>query len=236
MHEHYLIPSDSATYQWGIIGTLVYIATVIFLGLFFKQRNQLSKFELVLFWIYFIREILYFTYIIIEGKFTVQDSLPLHMCTISYIICLLILYTRKHWMYEFLALLALGGGIQSILTPELTHGYSPYLIIDYYWSHSTIILFPFYILFVWKWIPRKWSFAWIWLIGHLILGIVGLVNYFLHSNYIYLCHAPKVDNALVAAFPNHLLSFEFFGTIHILFFWMIFRIGGKYLFKSDAIG
>ncbi|MEO6693099.1 MAG: hypothetical protein ABIO44_12220, partial [Saprospiraceae bacterium] len=127
-------------------------------------------------------------------------------------------------IFEFLILLGIGGALQSILTPELTHGYSPYLFVDYYLSHSAIIFTPLYAYFVLGMRPRPYSWLKIWIAAHIVLGVVGIINWFLNSNYIYLCQAPKVDNPMVTGqYPIHLLGFEIFGTLHILFFYFIFK-------------
>ena len=224
MLEHFVIESKSDLWYYGLAGGALYIVLILALGFLAKKNNKEKLFSKVLFWFLLLREIVFFVTITMQGKFTLVDSLPLHLCTISYIFCIIYFYNKNRFSFEFLMLLSLGGAIQSLLTPEMTHGYSDYFYVDYYISHCTIIMTPFYGFLIDHYKPRKLSFMWVWLIGHIILMIVGMINSLIGSNYIYLCAKPKVDNAMVdGVFPNHLVSFEVFGTLHIILFYVLFR-------------
>lgn len=208
------------------MGFLIYATVVLISGKYFIHSNQEAKFRRIWFWLLVFREITLYSYIIYNGKFTISESLPLHLCGLSYLSSLIFLYNPKFFYFEFLLLLGIGGAVQSILTPEVTHGYSIYFVIDYYISHGTIILTPLYAYFVLKMQLRDFSWFRIWVLAHVILSTVGLINFFLNSNYIYLCEPPAVDNPLITgSFPYHLIGFEIFGTLHIILFYVIFKYG-----------
>lgn len=222
MHPHYLVPIFSTHWFLGAILSFILFSSLIYLGRYALSYGFELKYRLFLAGIFLIREVYLFAYIANKGMFTLQDSLPLHLCGISYM-CMIIFLIKPHaFLFEFLLLLSLGGALQSIITPELTHGYSTYFIIDYYFSHAGIIFVPMYGLFVLKLRPRKDSWWKVWVFGHALLFSVYLINLCLDSNYIYLMEAPLVSNPLILhPYPMHLLGFEIFGTLHILLvFWM----------------
>ncbi|MDQ3142093.1 MAG: TIGR02206 family membrane protein [Bacteroidota bacterium] len=223
-HEHYLVPIGSMTWWSGIILSVIVGIVLILFGRYLIATGKEEKFRRTIFWILVCREIFLYGYIIYLDRFTIKESLPFHLCNISYIGLLIFLYKPQFFIYEFLLMLSLGGAVQSLYTPEMTHGFSYYFLIDYYLSHSAIIFAPLYAFFVLGMLPRDYSWFKIWIAAHIVLGTVGILNYFIQSNYIYLCHPPKVDNPMVmGTFPYHLLSFELFGTLHIILMYSLFK-------------
>ena len=223
MHDHFLVGMNSGLWWVGFSGSVIYIALVIWLGFFFRRSEREYSFRKGFAMLLLMRELFFYGYLWYNDAFHLADSLPLHLCGISYLCSIFALYTLNASVFEFLLLLGIGGAVQSIITPEMTHGYSPYLFLDYYIAHATIILTPIYLYYVVGLRLRHRAFFRIWIVAHVLLFSVGITNYFLHSNYIYLCEPPKVDNPLVTGgFPYHLIGFEIFGTIHILLFYFIF--------------
>ncbi|NOT36090.1 MAG: TIGR02206 family membrane protein [Saprospiraceae bacterium] len=230
--DHFLILFNSSLWWYGFIGFLIYAAIILFLGKKFIQKNKEPQFRRVWLWVLIARELVFYFYLFYSGKFTVSHSLPLHLCGLSYLASMIFLYKPKFFYFEFLLLLGIGGAVQSIYTPEVTGGYSAYFIVDYYISHGTIIITPLYAYFVLKMQLRDYSWIRIWILAHVILISVGCVNYFLNSNYIYLCEPPAADNPFITGgYPYHLLGFEVLGTIHILLFYVIFKYGIRWKLK-----
>lgn len=224
MHPHYLVPVFSTQWFAGILFSFIVYYFILRFGNYFSSKGLEPRFRLFLAGIFIIREIFLYAYIIREGQFTWQDSLPLHLCTISYIFSVIFLIKPNYFLFEFLIMLSLAGAFQSFITPELTHGYSLYFIIDYYFSHGGIIFVPLYGLLILKMKPRTGSWFRVFLFGNVILFCVFVINLILDSNYIYLMEAPIADNPMVwRPYPWHIVGFQFFGTIHILFIYWITR-------------
>ena len=216
MHEHFLVPMFSFIWWFGIIGAFAFYFSLAKLGLYFRKKGTERLYKNVLFGVFAIREVLIHGYYIYAGVFSLKDSLPLHLCNISYIMSLICLFKFVPILYEFVLLLGMVGASMSFITPEMTHGYHPFLAFDYYLSHGLIIFMPMYYFFVDKIRPREGSWLKVFILGNIILGTVGLINYYLGSNYIFLCDPPKVDNPLVTGgFPYHIYGFEIIGSIFI---------------------
>ena len=79
------------------------------------------------------------------GEWTIHDFLPLHLCTISFFICILVLFIKKQWLYECAILVALPSGLHSILTPELSMDLSNWYLFEYYFVHIFLMVVPLYL-------------------------------------------------------------------------------------------
>ncbi|MCC7028496.1 MAG: TIGR02206 family membrane protein [Saprospiraceae bacterium] len=224
MHEHYVIPVLSNLWWTGLIGSVLVIIFLIKLGLNFRLKLKENKYRSILFYFFLIREIVYYSFIIATGKFTFVDSLPLQLCNISYFIVILYFYNPKALLFEYLLMLGFPTAFYSLITPELTHGLSNYFLIDYYVSHGAIVFAPLYGVFVLNEIPRIHSWKTIFVASNILLFFVGIINYFLNSNYIYICTPPKANNIFITGgFPYHLIGFDVFGILHILLIYWFFR-------------
>ena len=81
-----------------------------------------------------------------------------------------------------------------------------------------------YAFFVMRLKLNKWSWLRTFVFGHLLLMAVGVINYFIGGNYIYLCEKPLAQNPLIVGdWPWYLMSFQIAALVHILLFWFIFR-------------
>ncbi len=155
-----------------------------------------------------------------RGVFSVQESLLFHMCGWSRIFAVLYFWTKKQWIGEFVTFIGIAGGLQSLLTPELTHGIAPMSVADYYFNHSSIIAVGLYILFVQR--QRLKRGAWLRAFGRAqVLALIAVtINYFLGSNYMYLSEPPKADNPLIITSEQlpylYVLFFEVFVLVHFL--------------------
>lgn len=224
MHPHYIVPVFSEQWFLGIFCGILFFAFLIWIGLQASKKGIEIRYRLFLAAIFIIREVFLYAYIIREGQFTIQDSLPLHLCNISYLFMIVFLLKPNYFLFEFLLMLSLAGAVQSFITPELTHGYSEYFIIDFYFSHGGIIFVPLYGLFVLKMKPRTGSWLRVFIFSNLLLLSVYFINLLLDSNYIYLMRAPEANNPMVLGpYPMHLLGFELFGTLHIVFIYWLTR-------------
>ena len=66
------------------------------------------------------------------GVWTVEKSLPIHLCGISAIIAGIMMIKANQNGFEFLALIGSPGALHAILTPQLNHGYDILLVYKYY--------------------------------------------------------------------------------------------------------
>lgn len=220
---------------WTIIGITVACCTALLLIFNRLSAEQLKKVNLGILLILLSLLIGVQVHHIQSGTWSVQQSLPLHLCSISKIMAVFLLFRYNQLIFEFVALLGIGGSLQTFLTPDVQADASIFRMIEYFTSHALIIFCVLYLLIVYK--KRIHQGAWyrVFFLGLSILSVIGLLNYILGSNYIFLCQKPAVDNPLLAGpWPNYLLGFLCFGFINIVLFYWLFRKWGKALDRNDA--
>ena len=166
-------------------------------------------------------------YAILNDDWTVQDFLPLHLCNISYFICILLLLNKKKWMYEWTLLLALPSALNAIMTPELIWGSSKWHIFEYYFMHGSLILVPLYLMFVMNYKLRLLSWWKTFLRAQIVVVIVFSLNLILGTNYMFLLSKPLVNNPLILGdWPFYILSVQLIGLLHIV---VIYKLSPKHI-------
>ena len=158
------------------------------------------------------------------GIWNAKSSLPIHLCGISGILAGIIMIRQNYSGFEFLALIGSPGALHAILTPQLNHGSIPFLIFKYYVSHAGIILVPLFFAIVLGYRIKESSWYKVFLLCQLLILFVGLANFVIGSNYMYLTEKPLVNNPMIIGeWPWYILGFEFLGLIHILLFYYVYR-------------
>ena len=158
------------------------------------------------------------------GLWSLKTSLPIHLCGISGILAGIMMFRSSHYGFEFLALIGSPGALHALLTPQLNHGTIPFLIFKYYVSHVGIILVPLFLAIVLGYRIKRSSWYRVLLLCQVLLIIIGLTNYFIGSNYMYLAEKPLVNNPMVVGeWPWYILGFEILGLVHILIFYYGYR-------------
>jgi hypothetical integral membrane protein (TIGR02206 family) len=220
-----MIPHEVITpfsVEWWVYNVvtcfLIFITIWIGKNLAKKNENTLTLGIAYLFIFEFFFMDLYNIYI---GLWSIQDSLPLHLCSIMWFVAIYMLITKKQWAFELLLFIGMPGGIHSLLTPELTHGDSLIHKIDFFLAHGGLVLTPFYGIFVLKMWPRKSSWLFSFLKLQLLVIIVGALNYLLESNYMYLANPPIANNPLIpeessffGQWPYYIIIFEIAVLVH----------------------
>ena len=128
-------------------------------------------------------------------------------------------------LFELLVFWGLPGAFHSIITPELTHGFSPFLYAEYYIAHAGIFAMAVFASAVYGMKRRKHSWFRVWLFTQPVLALVGLTNYLTGGNYMYLSEKPIADNPFVVGeWPWYILGLELAGLLHFaavygIFYW-----------------
>jgi uncharacterized membrane protein YwaF len=95
---------------------------------------------------------------------------------------------------------------------------------EYYIVHGGIIIIPLYFVFARGWMIGKWTWAKMLGVNVLLMAPVGLVNYLVDANYMFLCQRPLVDNPFIMGdWPFYIFGFLAAGALHYgaltLLFW-----------------
>ena len=170
-----------------------------------------------------LREIVIHFYWYHLGIWTIESSLPLHLCGLSAILSGIVLFWRNQLAYECLYFWGLPGGFHSLLTPEFTHGTQGFLFFEYYLSHGGILLSALYLTLLLDMRPRKHSWWKIFLWSQFLIPIIGSINWFLNANYMYICDKPLAENPLLfGEWPWYFLGLELVAILHFFIIYLPF--------------
>jgi len=229
MNQHFVInPFSEEWFLWNS-ATLFFIILVIFVS-----RNAHPNFRpkianLLVLTIFF--EILFIQfYYYYAGIWTVQDSLPFHLCRLMWLVSSFAIMFRNQIAFELLLFVGMIGGFHSLMTPEFTHGKDLVLMFDYYLVHGGLIVVPLYCLFVLGMKPRRkaWYTSILYL-QILVLG-VGCIDYLLGANYMYLASKPIVSNPfLIGDWPFYIIGLELATLLHAFIVYLPFRFKNYFL-------
>ncbi|NQU66692.1 MAG: TIGR02206 family membrane protein [Candidatus Marinimicrobia bacterium] len=226
MIPHQTIPLFGSLWWQSNIATLISIILILIWG----KRNSWKQNRVLSYAIGVVLLLRYFWaewYTIDINLWTIQSSLPLQMCGIAAILSGIVPFWRNQTAYEFLYFWGIPGALHSVITPEFTIGTEGPLFIEYYISHGGIIISALFLTLFLGMRPRQGSWWKIFLWTQPILLIIGLINYVLDANYMYLCVPPDVNNPFVIGrFPLHLIFLELAGILH--FFIVYIPFGIKY--------
>ncbi len=160
-----------------------------------------------------------------HGIWRIDTYLPLHLCSLSTFLSVYFLISRKQWTYEFLIYWS-AGAIHAFITPEITNGLTPYHLVEFSISHGGIIIAALYGSLRMGFKPRAYSWLKVFGYTQLVLPIIGIINYYLDSNYMYIAQKPEANNPMIIGeWPWYIIGLEFVVLLHfIAFFWIHSRV------------
>lgn len=144
-------------------------------------------------------------YELLVGTWSIRESLPLHLCDIAVAATVVALIGAANQnsrrpqpsiVYELAFYWGLGGTLQAILTPDLEQAFPSPRFFTYFIGHGTIVISAAALTLGIGMRPRPWSALRVWLITNATALPVLAVNYFLGSNYMFLCGPPTASTVL----------------------------------------
>ncbi|MDR7071101.1 TIGR02206 family membrane protein [Fictibacillus barbaricus] len=139
----------------------------------------------------FISETSFHVWAIYNDMWIVKMYLPLQLCSLSVLLCILLLLWENKRLFAFVYLFGVSGAFQAILTPELFQPAWHFRYIQFFLVHGFIVWTAMYYAIV-----RGFKISWSTFISSFILlnmfaGFVYLANLFLNSNYMFLRSKPE---------------------------------------------
>lgn len=220
-------------WQTTLVAVLI-IVLVVRLPIYFKSLRH-RNYDLAIACILILNTIIENAYNFHEGYLNLKQSLPVHLCSITNIMCIWVLFNYKQWLAECVFYWGLAGGIHSLLTPEFTIGMDGYNFIGYYITHGGLILVVAYLIVHYDFRPRPRS--WLWVLGYtqLVAIGVGIVNYATGANYMFLSKKPDVENPfLIGEWPYYIIILELVAVLHFYVFYLPFYWADKKKAKALA--
>jgi hypothetical integral membrane protein (TIGR02206 family) len=142
-------------------------------------------------------------------QWTVQTMLPLHVCAILIYLTAYMLLSGNYYAYEFCYFLGVGGAVQALLTPDAgRYGFPHVRFFTTLIAHSLLFSAPLYMTLVEGYRPVPLSIVRVVVELMALAVVVGLINWRLGSNYMYLMRPPDTPSLIdkLGPWPWYLLS------------------------------
>jgi hypothetical integral membrane protein (TIGR02206 family) len=170
-------------------------------------------------------EMTYHFWMILNGSWNVSHAIPLELCSISLILTVVLLLTRKKIIYEILLFTALLGASQALLTPALNYDFPHFRFFHFFYTHLIIIWVPLYFTWTKGYRPTIWSVLKLCIFLNVLMPIIMLINKLAAGNYMYLSHKPESASLLdvLGPYPWYILSLEGLLIGLSLIVWLLLR-------------
>jgi hypothetical integral membrane protein (TIGR02206 family) len=235
MHPHYVIPTGTQEWWLGLLFSLLYAACIGWWAKFGRSDNRrfwerIWGISILFSWLgtqFFLAH---------KGWWRLNNDLPLHLCGISNLMSVAVLLFKERRLFVPLFFWGIVGGLQALLTPQVTAGNHPLLIAEYYLYHTSIILVPSYMIWAHGWRIQRLDWLWALLYNNLLILPIFGINLWLGANYMYLIEPPHVDNPLIIGqWPYYILGFEAAALLHYFFLSTLFRRHWKPIPPQDIV-
>ena len=244
--EFRTLPFESPLWFPTIATTILVGCIVIAIGLSLSNRDHKILFAKYIGVFLFARFISLHAYEVGTGDWSIYNNIPLHLCGLSSILCILIMFKYNQKMFNFLALIGIPSAIHSIITPQWMNSYEghDFRFYEFFVSHGAILFVPLFLMFVLGYRVSKNSALTVFAQCVIFSIFSGAVNFilnfdwsnfkypvdavgeFIHNaNYLYLCEAPDNGNPLIMTneWPYYIPLIMFIALLHILAFYYFFN-------------
>ena len=162
----------------------------------------------------------------IGGTWSLDKSLPFHLCGFSSVIsCFILFVKRKKFWFDFLFYAGVLGGLNALLTPLIdNYTGTNFFYVEYFYSHTSIIILPLYMYYYMDMKLSKFSWLKSFVALNVILVFLMPLDFLIDANYMYLKEPPAVNHPLVSGdWPYYLVNLEFVVLILLYFTYSLFK-------------
>jgi hypothetical integral membrane protein (TIGR02206 family) len=210
--------------QHHLIGLAIILLVNLYLVFGWKNPSPRAKriFRYTLATILVVDEILWHWWNWYIGVWSVQYTLPFHICSILVWVVAATLYTGNYKLYDFIYFLGIGAGMQALLTPDSgIYGFPHFRFFQPLVSHGAIVTGAVYLTAIEKLRPTWKSLARVVVGVNLYMAFIFVLNSFLGSNYLFIAHKPETPT-LIDALPDWPLYIAFLELIGLVMFLILY--------------
>ncbi|MBP2240278.1 putative integral membrane protein (TIGR02206 family) [Cytobacillus eiseniae] len=186
---------------------------------YFRKKDQ--AFRSAMFMIMFLLETMYHIWLIKDGYWNLSFTLPLQLCSLSLLLCLILLVTKSQIIFQIVYFIGIIGAFMAILTPELFLGFPHFRYFQFFITHLFIIWTCLYFVFVHTYRPTRRGMitSFLFLNGSAIVAF--MVNKLTDGNYMFLAKKPTNGSLLdyFGPYPYYILTLE--AAAIFLFFFLL---------------
>jgi hypothetical integral membrane protein (TIGR02206 family) len=133
---------------------------------------------------------------IANGTWTVQWSLPLHLCEAGCFLVAVALWWRFRFAFEMSYFWGLGGTAPGLFSPSIPGHFPDPVYFQYYAQHGLLVLGAFYLVIALRMRPASHAVMRVSIATAAYAVAVGVVDYFTDGNYLFLRDLPPTRTLL----------------------------------------
>ncbi|MCM3709677.1 YwaF family protein [Sporosarcina luteola] len=174
-------------------------------------------------------DISYHIWLISTGRWGLDDSLPLELCSISLFVSIVLLLTGNRHLIDFVIFAGIGGALQAMATPVLDKDFPHFRFFHFFYTHAGIIVTGLYFVWVKGYEPTFKGVMKTMLIINTIVPFILAVNWLFDGNYMFLRMKPHNGSLLdfLGPYPWYILSLEAVAFIIFSVIWLLLRRRGS---------
>jgi hypothetical integral membrane protein (TIGR02206 family) len=186
----------SATWWTCILFAIAFIVLLLILPSYYSwaRNKNYKKFIGALILLNLIVENIYGLYL---GVWDVKQFLPLHFCGISGLLASILMFSYSNKIANILFYWGMIGGFYALITPEFDFGADGYFFYSYIIGHASIIMVSLHSILFMGFTPTKNSWFKIFILTQFAALFIGLINWIIGSNYMYLSSPPIAQNPMI---------------------------------------
>ena len=170
--------------------------------------------------------------------FKLSTDLPLQFCVIGFYFSIFGIYMAttdknfspklEQFIFDCAYVLGFSGAFQALIAVDLTGINNMIGIFALNWAHTLIILNVLWLIFAYNKKFNLKSIMHSFLFINIIIIPVGLINYILDANYMFICRPPNVDSSFfIGEWPYYLFYLEGIYLTYIFILYVPFAIAEK---------
>lgn len=220
-----------------ILAIFLFITLVIFLKRETFNNHKWRRTEIGLAFFLILFEVTYHLWMFENGLWKAGRSLPLELCNIGLILCVILLFTRVKLVFEILFFIAILGATQAIFTPALTYDFPHFRFFHFFLTHMMVVWVALYFTWARGYRPSFVSVIKLIIFLNLLLPFILLVNKQANGNYWFLRHKPDSPSLydVLGPYPWYIFSLEGLLIILCLFVGLFFRKAKKSQKESSNV-
>ena len=163
-----------------------------------------------------------------SGQWSLQTTLPLHLCSIFVFLSAYMLVTKSYKIYEYAYFLGIAGATQALLTPDAgIYGFPHFRAWQVMISHGTIVTAAVYMTLVENYRPTWQSLKRVLIGGNIYMVVIFFLNLLIGSNYLFIAHKPATASLIdvLPPWPYYIFFIELIGVSVSLLLYIPFQIG-----------
>ncbi|HWQ13155.1 MAG TPA: TIGR02206 family membrane protein [Roseiflexaceae bacterium] len=162
------------------------------------------------------------------GLWSPAYSLPLHICTLSGVLCVIMVLARSRRLYELLYFWGLAGSGNALLTPDLQiYGFPHFRFWLFFTAHGAVIAAVVFMSAAYGLRPT-WGALWRAVaLTNAYMLVAALANAATGGNYLYLARKPEFATLMdyLGPWPWYILGLELVGIASFLAVYLPWAVG-----------